>query len=253
MIEGVLLDLSGVLYVGSESLPGAHAAIRRLDEANVPVRFVTNTTRSPRRAILDKLARMQFSISDETLFTAPQAAAAYVRKHGLHPSMLIHPDLRDEFAEHAPADWDAVLVGDAGAEFTYENLNTAFRLVFNGAPLLAMGYNKYFKETEGFSLDIGPFVAALEFAAGAQAKVLGKPAPEFFEAAVSDLGCKPAHAVMVGDDAEADVGGAIAAGLQGILVRTGKYRDGDEDSIDSHAITVDDIGAAVDWILANRA
>jgi ribonucleotide monophosphatase NagD (HAD superfamily) len=30
---------------------------------------------------------------------------------------------------------------------------------------------------------------------------------------------------MVGDDVESDVGGALGAGLAGILVRTGKYRD----------------------------
>ena len=253
MIEGVLLDLSGVLYVGNEPLAGAHEAMQRLAGARVPVRFVTNTTRSPRAAILDKLARMRFPVSDETLFTAPQAAAAYVKKSNLHPYLLIHPDLRGEFTAHPPETWDAVLVGDAGADFTYENLNPAFRVIFDGAPLLAMGYNRYFKEPDGYSLDIGPFVAALEFAASVQAKVLGKPAAEFFEAAVSELGCEPQRAVMVGDDAQADVGGAIAAGLQGILVRTGKYREGDEDKIDPRAVTVANIGAAVDWILANRA
>jgi ribonucleotide monophosphatase NagD (HAD superfamily) len=29
---------------------------------------------------------------------------------------------------------------------------------------------------------------------------------------------------MVGDDLEADVGGALDAGLRGVLVRTGKFR-----------------------------
>src|SRR5680860_1429957 len=119
MIEGVLLDLSGVLYVGDEPLVGAHEAIRRLFDVGVPVRFVTNTTRSPRAAILDKLARMRFSVPDETLFTAPQVAAAFVEKSGLHPHLLIHPDLRDEFTVHPPETWDAVLIGDAGQEFTY--------------------------------------------------------------------------------------------------------------------------------------
>lgn len=68
MIKGVLLDLSGVLYVGDEPLPGAHEAIRRIDDAGLPTRFVTNTTRSPRRAILTKLADMHLSNADDTLF-----------------------------------------------------------------------------------------------------------------------------------------------------------------------------------------
>ncbi len=254
MIKGVLLDLSGVLYVDKEPLPGAHEALRRLRESGLPIHFVTNTTRSPRIAVLDKLAGMQFRVADHALFTAPQAALVYIEQHGLHPYLLIHPDLQGEFPQHPREVWDSVLVGDAGAGFTYQNLNTAFRLVIDGAPLLAMGYNRYFKESQGLSLDIGPFVAALEFATDTRAKVLGKPALEFFEAAVSDLGCEPDQVVMVGDDAQADVGGAITAGLQGVLVRTGKYRPGDEDQIDQPtAVTVDDITAAVEWILEHRA
>ena len=253
MIKGVLLDLSGVLYVGKEPLGGAREAMRRLNASGLPTRFVTNTTRSPRRAILAKLASMQLPISDAALFTAPQAALAYLEQQDLHPYLLIHPDLEGEFPKYSHHAWDAVLVGDAGQEFTYRTLNIAFRLVLDGAPLLAMGYNRYFKEPEGFSLDIGPFVAALEYAADTQAKVLGKPAPEFFEAAIAALGCEPGQVVMVGDDAAADVGGAIGAGLQGILVRTGKYLPGDEDKIDqARGVSVDDIAAAVDWILAHR-
>jgi ribonucleotide monophosphatase NagD (HAD superfamily) len=53
--------------------------------------------------------------------------------------------------------------------------------------------------------------------------VVGKPAEEFFLAAMADMELE--RAVMVGDDAEADVGGAMAAGLPGVLVRTGKYRE----------------------------
>jgi HAD superfamily hydrolase (TIGR01458 family) len=254
MIKGVLLDLSGVLYVGKEPLPGAHAALRRLAASGLPARFVTNTTRSPRRTILSKLASMRLEVSDDALFTAPQATLAYLEKENLHPHLLVHPNLQSEFPDYPRDAWDAVLVGDAGEAFTYHSLNAAFRLVRDGTPLLAMGYNRYFKEPEGFSLDIGPFVAALEFAAETRAKVLGKPAPEFFQAAVASLGCKPDQAVMVGDDAAADVGGAISAGLQGILVRTGKYVAGDENKIGQPgAVIINDISAAVDWILEHRA
>lgn len=253
MINGVLLDLSGVLYVGQDPLAGAHEALRRLADSGLPTRFVTNTTRSPRGAILGKLAGLQFEVVDDALFTAPQAALAYLEKESLHPYLLIHPNLQSDFPNHSRDAWDAVLVGDAGEAFTYHTLNHAFRLVRDGAPLLAMGYNRYFKEPEGFSLDIGPFVAALEFAADTQAKVLGKPAPEFFQAAVSGLGCESDQVVMIGDDAAADVGGAISAGLQGILVRTGKYMAGDEDKIEQPGVVaVDDITAAVDWILEHQ-
>jgi ribonucleotide monophosphatase NagD (HAD superfamily) len=93
-------------------------------------------------------------------------------------------------------------------------------------------------------------MAALEYAADVKALVLGKPAPKFFHAAVEALGCRPAEALMIGDDALADVEGALNAGLQAWLVRTGKYRPGDEARIKMPgAEIVEDFAAAVDKLL----
>jgi HAD superfamily hydrolase (TIGR01458 family) len=253
MIRGVLLDLSGVIYIGDHLIAGATEAVRRLQEAGMPVRFITNTTRSTRATILGNLFRMGLDLAPEALFTAPLAARAYVQRHGLNPLCVVHPGLAEDLPEATAEPHDAVLIGDAGDEFTYENMNRAFRLLLEGAPLLAMGNNRYFKETDGYSLDVGPFVAALEYAANTTATVLGKPAPQFFHEAVGELGCAPGEVVMVGDDVVSDVKGAIDAGLQAVLVRTGKYRPEDENQLDvTEARVVDDIAAAVRWILKDR-
>ena len=98
-------------------------------------------------------------------------------------------------------------------------------------------------------LDAGPFVHALEYASGNKATVIGKPSRDFYLAAVRSVGCEPDETVMVGDDVEADVLGAVAAGLQGILVKTGKYRQGDEQKIRDSALCVDNIYNAVEYVL----
>lgn len=253
MIGGILLDLAGVLYVGDTPLPGAREAIERLHHARLPTRYLTNTTRSTRQAILDRLSRMGLSIPPDSLYTAPLAARRYVESHGLRPYLLIHPNLKAEFAEFGEGPYNAVLVGDGGEAFTYERLNCAFRLLLEGVPLLSMGNNRYFKERDGFSLDVGPFVTALEYAAGVRATILGKPAPDFFRAAIAGLGCKADEVMMVGDDVAADVIGAVSAGLQGVLVKTGKYRPGDENQLKSaNANVLADVTAAIDWIIAQR-
>jgi HAD superfamily hydrolase (TIGR01458 family) len=247
--RGVLLDLDGVLYVGREPLPGAAKALGRLRTAGLPLGFVTNTTRRSRRAIRADLGAMGFAIADAELFTPARAARDWIAARGLAPYLLIHPGLAEDFAG-VPADGqDAVVVGDAGEGFTYAALNKAFRLLMLGAPLLALAANRYFREADGLSLDAGPFVAALEHASGTRALLFGKPSPAFFHAAVSGLACAPGEAAMIGDDVEADVNGAIAAGVAGILVRTGKYRPEDEKRADPQAVTVGDVGAAVDRIL----
>ena len=84
--------------------------------------------------------------------------------------------------------------------------------------------NRYWLKADGLALDVGPFVAALEYAAGREAYVVGKPAAGFFDEVLDGAGSDAAAAAMVGDDIESDIGGALRAGLAAILVRTGKYR-----------------------------
>lgn len=251
MIKGVLVDLSGTLHLGNRAIPGAVAAIRRLQEEGLPLRFVTNTSRKTRAMLHDDLERMGFAVPREHLFTAPLAVRHHLERHGLRPYLLVHPNLTPEFADLPQDDPTAVVVGFARDAFTYEGLNRAFQLLKKGAPLLATGMTRYFQGEEGLDLDAGPFVTLLEYAAEAEAVVLGKPSQRFFLDAVAELGLPPEETVMVGDDAASDVGGALNAGLCAILVRTGKYRPGDEAKIGGPgAGVVRDIGEAVEVILA---
>jgi phospholysine phosphohistidine inorganic pyrophosphate phosphatase len=96
-------------------------------------------------------------------------------------------------------------------------------------------------------LDVAPFIKALEHAADCEAVVMGKPAGEFFYAAVRKLGTAPSDTVMIGDDIRGDVGGAQAAGLAGILVRTGKFRPRDlEGEIEPDAV-LDSVADLPQW------
>lgn len=254
MIDGVLLDLSGVLYVGDTPLPGAQEALQRLQRSDLALRYVTNTTRTPRADIVRQLQRMGFDVDADALYTAPMAAQDYLRDHGLRPHLLVHPNLLQEFSDRSAGEPDAVVLGDAGEAFTYAHLNQAFRLLMAGAPLIAMGRNRYFQEADGLSLDAGPFIAALEYAAATEATIVGKPAAEFFHAACAALDTDAERTVMIGDDVDADINGATRAGLRGILVRTGKYRSGDEQRLESvDALALPDLGAAVDWLLSRRS
>jgi HAD superfamily hydrolase (TIGR01458 family) len=130
-----------------------------------------------------------------------------------------------EGLHEADADVDAVIMGDLGEQFGFGILNHAFQLVMNGAELVALQKNRFWLTAQGLSLDAGPFVAAIEYATGKEAYVVGKPSAGFFELILADLGVERARVAMVGDDVETDIGGAQDAGLAAILVRTGKYHE----------------------------
>jgi len=228
-VRGLLLDLDGVVHLRGAVLPGSLDAIAKLRKARLPFKFVTNTTRRPLSRIVADLAALGLDAAPEDVLTPAALARDFLHRRNLSPFLVVHPELREDFRDSPSGGAEAVVVGDAGEFFTYDLLNEAYRRILRGAPFLALAKNRNFRDRDGeLSLDVGAFVAGLEYASGREALVLGKPARMFFALALQGLDCAAEDTAMIGDDAEADVGGAMAAGLRGVLVRTGKYRAGDE-------------------------
>ncbi|MEE4146516.1 MAG: TIGR01458 family HAD-type hydrolase [Halieaceae bacterium] len=253
MIDTLLLDLSGVLYDGDEIIPGALEAVERAQGSGMAVFFVSNTSRKTREKLLLHLRGFGFSVEAGQLFTAVDAARQWLQQQTLRPFCLVHRDIESEFADFDQHDPNAVVIADAAEGFNYQNLNRAFQLCVEGAPLLGLGYNRYFKSGGQLWLDAGAFIKAIEFAAATEATIVGKPSVEFFRQVISSAGASAEAALMVGDDVFGDVEGALNAGLQGCLVRTGKYRPGDEGKIRGQFLTLDSIVEVIERVVAGRA
>ncbi len=255
MRSGVLLDIAGVLYESDHEIIGAVDAVERLRVNGVPVRFLTNSTRRPKRSVLEKLKALGFSLKAHEVLTPAEAACRWLRQKGLAPHLLVHPDLEEDFAGLPASNKIAVVVGDAGRHFNFDRMNAAFRELVQGAPFIALATNRVFKDADGeLSLDAGAFVRALEYSSGTVPVLLGKPSREFFLAGARSMMCDPRDVTMIGDDAESDVSGAIKAGIgKAILVRTGKYRSGDERRYHPNpSHVVEDIAEAVKKVLGSR-
>jgi HAD superfamily hydrolase (TIGR01458 family) len=230
-VRAVLLDLEGVLYKGGAPIAGALAAVRTLEGRGLPLRYVTNTTTTSRAGVARRLAGVGLDINLAALFT-PLAAARRLldqwRAGRIH--LAAPPETAEDFAglelaETGPV--DAVVLGDLYKGFDWDRLDRLFALLREGARLIALHKNRLCRRGEAIGLDAGPFVAALEYAAGVEAVVVGKPSAEFFRLALDDLGVPAAEALMVGDDIEADIGGAQGAGLRAVQVETGKFTEAD--------------------------
>lgn len=225
---GVLLDIDGVLHVGPDPVQGAHEALELLRAREVPFRLVTNTTSRSRRLIVQRLCEFGFAVKESDVLTPAALAVEHCRARGYERVALhVAPGLREDLQELGDAGAEppeAVIVGDLGEGFTPARLNTIFKQLQHGAQLIALQRNRVWESEDGLVLDAGPFVVALEYAIGREALVTGKPSPVFFSAALEQLGVEASAAVMIGDDVEADVAGALQAGLDGVLVQTGKFR-----------------------------
>jgi HAD superfamily hydrolase (TIGR01458 family) len=227
-VQAVIVDLEGTVYEAGRLIAGSAEGLATLSARGIVYCFATNTTSRPRSQLARELAAMGITVDAERILTAPRAARDYLLSRGWRRChLMVRPAVREEDLagiDHVEETPDAVVVGDLGEDFTYERMNRAFRLLLAGAELVTLARNRYYRAKDGLVLDQGPFVAALEHAAGCKAKLVGKPSAEFFRAALRLLGVEASKAAVVGDDVDVDVGGGQALGMRGVLVRTGKFR-----------------------------
>ncbi|KAL5480338.1 hypothetical protein ACEPAI_1608 [Sanghuangporus weigelae] len=249
-IRALLVDLSGTLHIGSNAVPGAADALKRIRQAGIPVRFCSNTSKESTASLRAKLMKMGFEVNDGELWTSLGALKDVVKmKYLRKPLFLLSESAMEEFPEFTYActsslqmEHDSVVIGLSPSHFNYDTLTKAFRILSskqdsptsNRPPLITTHRAKYIATPDGeLSLGPGPFVTALEYAVGGglSAEVIGKPSREFFERVIASIPkLKYDEIAIIGDDIEADLGGAaVELGLWRVLVKTGKYRDGDEE------------------------
>ena len=234
--NGLLIDLDGVIYQSDRVIPGALATLDWIRQNNIPHLFVTNTTSRSRAELLRKFADLGFETELEKVMTPIVAARQYLdsRRYRKIAAFITQGAAR-EFSEveivpgGVEQSVDAVVIGDLGAAWDYQQLNNAFRFLMREPrpELIALGMTRYWRGEDGLLLDVAPFVCALENAAACKALVLGKPAAEFFAAALTRLQCNAEQTFMIGDDIAADTDAAQLCGIRAIQVRTGKFREAD--------------------------
>jgi HAD superfamily hydrolase (TIGR01458 family) len=222
-----MIDLEGVLHIGRRPIAGAVDKIAALQELGIPHCYVTNTTTRSVADLARELSQMGFAIDASSILSAPMVAKSYLEsKHNPRCKLLVRREVLAEFGDCRQSDVgvDVVVMGDIGAAWSHELLNQVFRLLMDGAELVALHRNRFWQTEDGLQLDIGAFVAGLEYATGKQATMIGKPSTAFFRAALKHLGLPPEQVALVGDDIDSDIAGAQSLGMVGILVKTGKYR-----------------------------
>jgi HAD superfamily hydrolase (TIGR01458 family) len=255
-MAGVLFDLDGVFYVGGEAVEGAAMALDWFRRRDIPYLFLTNTTTRPRSALVEKLRGFGIETDAEHILTPPVAARRWIQDHAQGRSALFVPEAtRAEFdgldlaGPDAQPPLAAVVVGDLGEEWDFATYNAVFRLLMSEPrpALVALGMTRYWRAPDGLRLDVGAYVSGLEYACGINAVVMGKPAGAFFHTALDIIGCKADGTIMIGDDIRTDVGGAQAAGIDGVLVRTGKFREEDLDRDIQPVAVLDSVADLPAW------
>lgn len=232
MPRGYLIDMDGVLYRGSQLIPGADDFVHQLLDDEIPFLFLTNNSQRTRRDVATKLQRMGMPVEERHIFTCAMATArfladqkpdgtAYVIGEGgllqaLHQNGYSVVDTLPDY----------VVVGE-GRTFTMEMAEKATNMIMDGAKLIATNIDPSCPTQDGIRPGCGAIVSMLETATGVRAFSVGKPSPIMMRAARKELGLSAAETTMIGDTMETDILGGVQLGYNTVLVLSGSTKETD--------------------------
>jgi NagD protein len=227
--RGFLIDLDGVVYRGNRLIPGADRFVGALRESAIPFLFLTNNSQRTRRDVVTKLARMGIEVEERHVFTCAMATARFLARQKPHGTAyvlgeggLLHALHVNGYSivDHAA---DYVVVGECRT-ITLEMLETAVRLILDGAKLIATNLDPHCPTSSGVRPGCGATIAYLETATGARAFSVGKPSPVMMRVARKELGLATSDTIMIGDTMDTDIVGGVQMGYRTILVLSGGTR-----------------------------
>lgn len=227
-IRALLIDINGTIFHQGVAIEGAAQAINRLRDCGYALRFLTNTESKTVAETHESLLACGLEIDPVELFTPVVAAHTLLAQiSNVRVLPLMSNSLKDTFkSPNSQFAYTHVVVGDCREVLNYELLNEAFQAVRAGATLIGLQRGRYYRTSDGVEhIDTGAIVAALEYATGTSARLLGKPSNEYFALAAASTGACPDEVAVVGDDATTDTIGGKSIGATTIQVRTGKYAD----------------------------
>ena len=212
--KGFICDMDGVIYLGSQLLPGVREFVSWLNENDKQFLFLTNSSERSPKELRQKLQRMGLDIGEEHFYTSALATAAFLKKQapGCTAFVIGAPGLLNALYD--------VSVGET-ASYNYEVITKAVRLVLNGARLIATNSDLTGPTEFGIAPACRSLVAPIELATGRKAYFMGKPNPLMMRTGLHLLGVHSEEAAMVGDRMDTDVIAGMESGLATVLVLSG--------------------------------
>jgi len=227
--EQVILDLDGCVWLGSAPVPGAPEAVAELRASGRGVAFVTNDPRRSTEEYVAKLWSVGIQASVADVVTVGGAAQHLLNeRHSGRTAFVIGTEAMHRHVAGAGlrvlngtdlASRAEVVVVAGTDHLGYDDLRLANLALRRGADLVATSRDPVYPTEEGLVPGTGAILAAVEYASGSTARIVGKPEPELFRAALDRLG--EGRTLVVGDRLDADVAAAAKAGLDAALVLTG--------------------------------
>ena len=226
MIQGLLIDMDGVIYGGDVMIPGADAFIAKLIKEDIPFRFMTNNSQRTRLDAVRKLDKMGIKVKEEHVYTSAMATGKFLASQIPKGTAYVLGEggllssLHENGISLVNSDPDVVVLGE-GRNFTLEMVQKAVDMILAGAKFVITNRDPSPKKKGWDNLGIAATSAMIEEATGVKAFVVGKPSPVMMRSARKALGLETAQTTIAGDTMDTDIRGGVQMGYKTILVLSG--------------------------------
>ena len=242
----LLVDLDGVVYRGSDPVPGVAGLLTARAASGDDVVYVTNNSMHYRADYVTRLTALGAPVTADRVISAPRATAMYLveREPAIRRVLTVGAsgldrELRDvglevvgsayaaeRMAREGLDGWAAAghpgaVVAGLDPQLTYLRIAAAMDCIRAGARFIATNRDPVYPPERGLRPGAGSVVAAIEAASGVQPLVIGKPEPLLLEEAARAVGVDPRRAVVIGDGLHTDIAAAVAVGARSVLILTG--------------------------------
>lgn len=228
-LEGLIIDMDGVLWRGPEPMPGLARFFEVLGRRGLPFVLATNNSTSSMNQYVDKLAGFGIQVAGERIVTSAYATADYLREAepGAPVYMIGEAGLEEALKSRGfrlTVDEARFVVVGLDRGITYQKLATAMHLIEKGAQFIGTNPDRTLPTPDGLRPGAGTMLAALAAASGVEPFIVGKPEPPMIQQALRVLGTDQDRTAMVGDRLETDILAGKKAGIRTILVLSGVTR-----------------------------
>ncbi|GHU59860.1 haloacid dehalogenase [Spirochaetia bacterium] len=231
MKKALIIDLEGTLVSSGIALSGSIDFINYIQENNIPYYIITNTISKTIEQMENSLNSIGFNVNKEYIINPIMVLNYFIKQNNVKTYYFIGPDyLKDLIIESNDFDIpEYVIFCDfERIDCNYTFLNKIFQYIKNGSKIITTSYSNYYISNKEYKLDIGIFVKMYEELSKEKAIILGKPSNMIYKMVMDKIKMNAEEIITIGDDGLTDIMGGKEVGIETTLVKTGKYKTGDE-------------------------
>lgn len=230
MKSKLLIDLDGTILNGVEVINKSRDFIEILKNKNIDFLVMTNSVKSP-KLIKSRLLDTGIDIKLNSIINPITAINSFLTRNNIKKTFIVGSEKEQGQVAtiHDKNNPEIIMLLDFEREnYSFTYLQEIFELLQRGIPIISASGSPYYISKDKQVLDTGSFVSLFESVINKKIDIFGKPSELYYKEALEILKCNPNEVLVIGDDWKTDAQGAINSGLEAVLVKSGKYKDGDE-------------------------